>query len=120
VLRRILLIVLFCAVAWTTSALTMPRAAAAGVPVASVPLASAAPCAETGGSDRDSSSGTQWNAAPHASAAITESVWKLPLVHADLAGARCFDLFAAIGAASPPDRPARHAPLRPLRIPLLI
>jgi hypothetical protein len=134
VLRRILLAALFCALAWTTSALATPQMADGLVPVASgdvrVVMTSVAgtdttatgPALDTdsGGSDHDRTSDGQWNAAPRASAAMTESVWRLPLVHAELASARGFDLFAAIRAASPPDFSARPAPVRPLRIPLLI
>jgi hypothetical protein len=60
----------------------------------------------------------QWRAQRHTIAAVTESVWKSGLVHADLAAtpaARAFDTFRAASSPDPPVRSTapylRHTPL---------
>ncbi len=113
--HRLLLAAVFCVVAWATVALTTPRPADSQEAVAS-----AAPCTPVDDPGTGTSDG-QWHAGSRASAAITESLWKLSPVHADLAGARCGDLFETA-----PALPRRHCAFRrtpdhrPLRIPLLI
>jgi hypothetical protein len=72
----------------------------------------------SGDSHGSGDSGRQWRAQRHTIAAVTESIWKSPLVHAELAAtpsARAFDIARAAGSPDPPVRPSphqlRHTPL---------
>jgi hypothetical protein len=65
-----------------------------------------------------SDSHQQWRAQHHTIAAVTESIWKSALVHAELAAtpaARAFETSRAVNSADPPVRSAphflRHTPL---------
>ena len=62
----------------------------------------------------------QWRAQHHAIAAVTESIWKSALVHAELAAAPSARAFDAPRAASSPDPPVRSASPYLLHTPLLI
>lgn len=84
------------------------------------PMAATGPCVAAEEIPPGSDSDGQWHLAPRTNASLTESLWKSFLIHADLAGVRCADLFVAHHTADPPDRPARHSPNLPRRIPLLI
>jgi hypothetical protein len=68
----------------------------------------------TGDSDR------QWRARHHTVAAVTESIWKSALVHAELAATRSARGCETARAASSPDPPVRSAPHYLRHTPLLI
>jgi hypothetical protein len=74
----------------------------------------------TGDSHAPDDSGRQWRAQPHTIAAVTESIWKSALVHAEIAATPSAPAFDTARAASSPDPPVRPSPhhLRPT--PLLI
>jgi hypothetical protein len=114
-LRGVLLTILFCLFVWATVAQVVPASSEAIMTVVGADGCSRRnDPRSTGDSDR------QWNAQHHTNASITESVWKSPLVHAELAGARCPDVFVAMRNADLPDPPrTRPAPGHLLRIPLL-
>jgi hypothetical protein len=61
-----------------------------------------------------------WRAQHHTIAAVTESVWKSAVVHADLAASRTAMPFDVAPATSSPDPPVRSAPLYLRHTPLLI
>lgn len=77
-------------------------------------------CLAAGDSQGPSDSDQQWRAQHHAIAAVTESIWKSALVHADLAATRAACVFDTARAASSPDPPARSAPHYLRHTPLLI
>jgi hypothetical protein len=74
----------------------------------------------TGDSHEPGDSGPQWRAQPHTIAAVTESIWKSALVHAELATAPSARALDISRAASSPDPPVRPAPPYLLHTPLLI
>ena len=67
-----------------------------------------------------SQSDQQWRAQQHTIAAVTESVWKSALVHAELATAPASRTFDTRRAASSPDPPVRSTPHYLRHTPLLI
>jgi hypothetical protein len=111
-----LLAILFCAFLWATVAHVAPASSNA-----IITAAGADGCSQRNDPQSTGDSDRQWDARPHTNASITESVWKSPLVHAELASARCNDAFAATrNAELPAPRRSRPAPGHLLRIPLLI
>jgi hypothetical protein len=62
----------------------------------------------------------QWRAQQHTIAAVTESVWKSALVHAELAAAPSARTFDTRRASSSPDPPVRSTPHYLRHTPLLI
>ena len=97
VLRGVLLAVVFVWSVWATGAQIVHAS-----PEAASTLAGAGACSELDGPRSTGDSDGEWTAQHQARASVTESVWKSPLVHAGLAGARCPDLFVAIRT---PDAP---------------
>jgi hypothetical protein len=77
-------------------------------------------CLLAGDSHAPSDSDQQWRAQHHTIAAVTESVWKSALVHAELAATPAAGAFDTAPAASPPDPPVRSAPHYLRHTPLLI
>jgi hypothetical protein len=73
-------------------------------------------CDSHGPSDSDQ----QWQAQHHTIAAVTESVWKSALVHAELATTHSAGTFDTARAVSSPDPPVRSAPHYLRHTPLLI
>ena len=71
-------------------------------------------------SDEPGDADQQWRARQHTIAAVTDSIWKSALVHADLAATSSPGLFDTARAASSPDPPVRHTPHYLRHTPLLI
>jgi len=67
-----------------------------------------------------SDSDQRWRAQQHTIAAVSESVWKSALVHAELAATPSARTFDTRRAASSPDPPVRSAPHYLRHTPLLI
>jgi hypothetical protein len=113
VFRRVLLAALLCLCASASVDHLLARSPDAAMRAASTAFA----LQDDPGPDRSDS---QWLAERPASAALTESVWKSPLHHAELAGARCLHSADAIGRRDIPVRHPSHAPPHLLHVPLLI
>jgi hypothetical protein len=85
-----------------------------------ITLPGVASCLLTDHSHAPSDSDQQWRAQHHTLAAVTESIWKSALVHAEIAAAPLARIFETARAASSPDPPARSAPHYLRHTPLLI
>jgi hypothetical protein len=77
-------------------------------------------CLLTGNSHGPGDSDQHWRAQHHTIAAVTESVWKSALVHAELAATPSARAFDTARAASSPGPPVRSAPHYLRHTPLLI
>ena len=111
--RWILLAIGLSALLWTATART-----GSVPPDDSTTMSGVASSLLAGSSHGPGDSDQQWHAQHHTIAAVTESVWKSALVHADLAATpsrRAFDTARAPGSPDPPVRSAphylRHTPL---------
>jgi hypothetical protein len=111
--RVIVLAIGLSALLWTATARTGP------VPQDDVITMSDA-ASVLSGSHGPGAPDKQWRARHHAIAAVTESIWKSALVHAELAAAPSACAFDAPRAASSPDPPVRPASPYLLHTPLLI
>jgi hypothetical protein len=114
--RRVLLIALgLSALLWASTARSTPVAAD------DVVMLSADQASQFAGDPHGpSQSDQQWRAEQHTIAAVTESVWKSALVHAELAAASSARTFDARSASSSPDPPVRSTPHYLRHTPLLI
>ena len=77
-------------------------------------------CLVAGDSQGSSDSDQQWRAQHYTIAAVTESIWKSALVHADLATTRLPRDFEIAPAPTSPDPPVRSTPHYLRHTPLLI
>lgn len=77
-------------------------------------------CRLAGHSHGPGDSDQHWGARPYTIAAVTESVWKSALVHAELAATPSARVFDTARVASSPDPPVRSAPHYLRHTPLLI
>jgi hypothetical protein len=102
------------ALLWTAAART------ALVPPDNIITSGLESCLLAGDSHAPSDSDEQWRAQHHTIAAVTESIWKSALVHAELAATRSARPFDTVHAASSPDPPVRSAPHYLRHTPLLI
>ena len=113
--RWLLLAIAVSALLWAGSTRT------ASVPPGDIVATSAvASCLLTGNSQGPDDSDQQWRAQRHTIAAVTESVWKSALVHAELAATPSARSFDPVRAASSPDPPVRSALPHLRHTPLLI
>jgi hypothetical protein len=113
--RLILLAIGLSALLWTAAARTGPVA-----PDDIIASSGVGSCLVAGDSHSPSDSDLQWRAQHHTIAAVTESIWKSALVHAELAASGSARVFDAARAASSPDPPVRSAPHYLRHTPLLI
>jgi hypothetical protein len=112
--HRLILAIGLSALLWAAAARTGP------VPAGAITtMAGADACAVTGGSP-DGESDQQWRNAHHATAVVTESVWKSAPVHAGLGATRLTRFFEIARFDSSPDLPAASTPQYLLHTPLLI
>jgi hypothetical protein len=103
------------ALLWTATAGTGPMP-----PDDIVTASNVESCLLVGTSHESGDSGQQWRAHHHTIAAVTESVWKFGVVHAELACTPSPLVFDITRAASSPDPPVRSAPHYLRHTPLLI
>ncbi len=113
--RLTLLAIVLSALLWTATART---AAVAADDISA--MSDVESCLLAGDSHVPGNSDQQWRAQHHAIAAVTESVWKSALVHADLAATPSSGTFETPRAVSSPDPPVRSAPHYLRHTPLLI
>ena len=100
------------ALLWTATADTAPDDI--------LTMSGTAPCVLEAHSQERGDADSQWRAEQHTIAAVTESVWKSALVHAELAATRLELPFDTTRAASSPDPPVGSAPYYLRHTPLLI
>ena len=113
--RSILLAMGLSALLWATTARMAP------VPADDIiTMSGVGSCLLAGNSHGPGDSDQQWHAQHHPIAAVTESVWKSALVHAELAATPSARTFDTARAASSPDPPVRSAPHYLRHTPLLI
>ena len=113
--RRLLLAIGLSALLWAGSTRT-----ASVPPEDIVAMSAVGSCLLTGNPQGSSDSDHQWRAQRHTIAAVTESVWKSALVHAELAATPSAHPFDPVRAASSPDPPVRSALPHLRHTPLLI
>ncbi|HUE86899.1 MAG TPA: hypothetical protein VMO26_12565 [Vicinamibacterales bacterium] len=115
-MRRLILVAIgLSALLWTATARTVPV-----TPDDIITMSGTGPCLLAGDSRGPGDSDQQWRAQHHTIAAVTESVWKSALVHAELAATRSARVFDTARAASSPDPPVGSAPHYLRHTPLLI
>ena len=113
--RRLILLAMGLSLLWTATART-----GSVPPDDIVTMSGVGSCLVAGDSHRPGDSDQQWRAQHHTIAAVTESVWKSALVHAELAATPSARAFDPAGAVSSPDPPVRSAPHYLRHAPLLI
>jgi hypothetical protein len=115
--RKLLLAFVLSLTAWAALAHTTPRSGCAVRPAIGVADLASPATADASGRPDDP---TRWNARRSGGASIPESRWRSPLIHAELAGICCGEVFTNPQRVDGRDRPARDG-LSLLRdIPLLI
>jgi len=125
VLRRLLLAAVLCASAWAFAdrlvdgrAADTPGSVAAASGVSVLPDGS--PSSDAGHSTGPDGTDSWWDAGTRTIAALTESVWRSQLHHAELAGVAGLDRFDPVRHRARPDRRTPPAAPHRHRIPLLI